>query len=336
MDFGNGTGTLMSMGGRDVFVAKLDPEGNALLSKSFASPEANGVDVAIAPGGNILVNARANGIDFGCVPPLSSAGSYDILIAELDAATGECLWSKAFGGAGEDNAAGIAVDAAGNLLFAGYLAQLADFGGPCGSLQGGFVAKLDADGECVWVKRFGDAAHSNDIAVDGSGDVLLTGIFQGTIDFGNHPITASNQADTYDVFVAKLDPMGQHLWSKGFGDAANQTGHSVAIDGSGNALFMGTFMGTIDVGGGPFVNPIDPATGNYNASYLMKLDPMGQHLWSKGFMGATLTSTVTSGAVAVDGEGASFITGYLIGTVDFGAGPITEAGTYTYVAKFEP
>jgi hypothetical protein len=52
------------------------------------------------------------------------------------------------------------------------------------------------------------------------------------------------------VFLAKLDPSGGHLWSERFGDAFEQWGRAVAVDGAGNVLVTGRFQGTLDLGGG--------------------------------------------------------------------------------------
>jgi hypothetical protein len=85
------------------------------------------------------------------------------------------------------------------------------------------------------------------MTVDSSNNVLITGYFQGTVDFGAGPLTAVS----WDVYVAKYSPAGVCLLSERFGNADIQIGRSVAVAPvSGDVLVTGNFSGTIDFGGG--------------------------------------------------------------------------------------
>jgi hypothetical protein len=130
-----------------------------------------------------------------------------------------------------------------------------------------FVAKLSASGSPLWGKRFGDAAEQRvtSVASDATGNVLLTGYFQGSLDFGKGAITS---AGGKDIFIAKLGPSGDALWSRRAGDATiEQTGSSVAADQEGNVVGAGRFEGSIDFGGGPLV-----CMGTSNG-FVVKLGP---------------------------------------------------------------
>ena len=136
------------------------------------------------------------------------------------------------------------------------------------------------------------------IAVDGDGNVLVTGQFRDTVDFGGGPITSLGGDD---IFVAKFDAGGTHVWSHGFGSFTRDKGLGVSVDADGNVLVTGSFashhgIGTIDFGGGPIVS------SGKSDLFVAKFDPDGNHLWSHGFGGPTsssLSSTpveLTSGA----------------------------------------
>ncbi|MBI4705509.1 MAG: hypothetical protein HY744_30820 [Deltaproteobacteria bacterium] len=125
-------------------------------------------------------------------------------------------------------------------------------------------------GAQLWSKAFGGASIGYSVAVDGSGSALVTGSFDGTVDFGGGPLTS---AGGYDIFVAKLDNAGGHLWSKSFGDASGQGGWAIAADGSGNVLVTGGFAGAVDFGGGPLTS----AGGG--DIFVAKLDPSGNPVW---------------------------------------------------------
>jgi hypothetical protein len=103
------------------------------------------------------------------------------------------------------------------------------------------------------------------VASDLTGNVLVTGYFQGQLDFGNGPLVSEGGKD---IFIAKLSPSGEALWSQSGGDfTLEQTGSSIATDEAGNVVAAGRFEGTIDLGGGPLV-----CQGTSNA-FAVKLGP---------------------------------------------------------------
>lgn len=326
IDFGSGP---LDGGVGDAWVAKLEPGGSHLWSKRFVGASAQaGQGIATDGAGNVFVTGYFNGDgDFGS-GVLVSAGNADAFIAKLGV-DGAPLWSKSFGGAGDDASQGLAVDSAGNVVVTGHFNGSVDFGGGALTSAGNsdiFVVKLGADGTHLWSKRFGDPSYQSGqgVAVDSAGNVLITGFFNGAIDFGGGPLAS---AGNKDVFVAKLDPGGAHVWSKRFGDADVQYGQSLAVDDAGNVIITGTFSGTIDFGGSSFVGA---GTGDI---FLAKLDSNGAHMWSKRFGDADAQD---GASVAVDIAGNVLLTGTFAGTVDFGGGPLASLGVSDmFLAKLD-
>jgi FlgD Ig-like domain len=325
VDFGGGT--LTSLAGANLFLAKFDASGNYIWSKSFGDTlysSEDGMWVATDASDNVIVTAEFDGtIDFGG-GALTSAGSLDIAVAKFDAA-GNHIWSKNFGDASFQIPQDVATDGFGNVVITGYFGGSADFGG--GPLMSGgldmFVAELDSGGNHLWSKNFGGALGYS-VATDGLGNVVTTGLFNGTVDFGGGPLT---EAGGGDIFVAKFDLNGNHLWSKTFGNADFQYCQSVATDGANNVVITASFPGTVDFGGGPLTS------AGYDDIFVAKLDANGNHLWSQRFGDADWSDTSTS--VAADGSGNIAITGYFPGTVDFGGGPLTSAGGQDiFLARF--
>jgi hypothetical protein len=201
----------------------------------------------------VLVTGDFGGtVDFGG-GPLTSAGAGDIFVAMFSGVNGAHLWSQRFGGITGDAGRGIAADGTGNVLVTGYFLGTVDFGG--GALTSAgiddiFVAKFSGvDGAHLWSQRFGGTSTDvgTGLAADGSGNVLVTGFFSGTVDFGGGPLTT---AGGNDIFVAKLSGVdGAHLWSQRFGSTGADVGLGLAADGSGNVLVTGFFQGTVDFGG---------------------------------------------------------------------------------------
>ena len=142
-----------------------------------------------------------------------------------------------------------------------------------------FVANVSAaTGLGMWAKSFGGAAGGGTataVAVDSSGNIVVTGTFNGTVDFGDGPLTANGSTG---VFVAKLDSSGNILWSKAFGDAHVTSATApvgVAVDASNNIAIAGQFDGSLDFGGGALTSK-----GSTDI-FAVHLDTMGNHLWSR-------------------------------------------------------
>lgn len=251
-DFGGGT--LMSAGGDDIFVVKLDPTGGLLWAKLFGDiSNQKGTGIATDASGNVLVTGHVKGsVDFGS-GPMASPVADAIFVAKFDP-TGAPVWSSLFPDvSGKGNTAtGIAADVSGNVLVTGWVSGSVDFGsGPLTSAGGFdvFLAKFDLGGTLLWSHLFGDAASQVGwgVAVDPTANIVVTGYFSGAVDFG----TGTGEivsAGLADIFIAKFKPDGTALWSKRFGDPTNQAGFGVATDPSSNIVVTGYIRGTIDFG----------------------------------------------------------------------------------------
>jgi uncharacterized protein with PIN domain len=331
VDFGGGP--LTSAGLSDIFVAKFSGvDGAHLWSKRFGGTESDsGLAIAADGSGNVLVTGEFMGtVDFGG-GVLTSAGLYDIFVAKLSGANGAHLWSQRFGDTNYDLGYGLAADGSGNVLVTGFFQGTVNFGGGAltsAGLSDIFVAKFSGvDGAHLWSKRFGGTESDTGVglAADGSGNVLVTGEFMGTVDFGGGVLTS---AGFYDIFVAKLSGAnGTHLWSQRFGDTNYDIGNALAADGSGNVLVTGNFQGTVDFGGGQLIS------AGANDIFVAKFSGVnGAHLWSQRFGD---TSGDVGTGLAADGSGNVLVTGKFHGTVDFGGGALTSAGAADiFVAKF--
>ena len=121
--------------------------------------------------------------------------------------TGSCSWSKIFSASNAGQGRGIAVDNNNNILITGYFVGPVDFGGGPLSSSGLniFVAKYSPSGAYIWAESFGGVSSDvgNAIDVDNSGNVLTTGYFQGTVDFGGGLLSSHGGLD---IFLVKLAP----------------------------------------------------------------------------------------------------------------------------------
>ena len=253
------------------------------------------------------------------IDPLTSAGGSDILVGKLDAA-GTPVWLHGYGSAGMyEQALSVATDANGNVYVTGYFDGSLSFGGPTLATAGNldvFVTKLDPAGGHVWSRRFGDSAPQLgvDIAVDAAGDVFVLAKGYGSPDFGAGALPS---AGLFDVYLIKLAPNGDPLWSRRFGSAEDDDATALGVDSTGDVVITGTVKGGVDFGGGAL-----PAKGGFDV-FVAKLGADGAHLWSKRFGDA---SNQVAGGLAVDANGEVLLTGGFEGTIDVGAGAMMAAG----------
>jgi hypothetical protein len=341
VDFGGGG--LTSAGGQDIFLAKYSSAGAHLWSKRFGSTDTLmtteslecGRSLAVDSNGDVVVGGSFMGtVDFGggSMTSAGDLGYLDGFVAKFSGASGAHVWSKRLGSAGQDEAVmGVAVDGSGNSLVTGHFSNSVDFGGGALASAGGkdvFLAKYTASGVHVWSKRFGGTLGDtgNSVAVDGSGNVAVTGNFSGAIDFGGGTLVSSG---TQDLFLAKLSATGGHLWSKRLGGASQfDAGNAVAVDGSDNILLTGYFAGPADFGLGAM-----NSAGAWDV-FVAKYSPTGAPVWSTSMGGSNIDE---GNALAIDGAGNSVVTGRFFYTVDFGGGAIISAGgADIFLAKYGP
>lgn len=337
VDFGAGPVPPPPGSSSTAFAAKFDTSGNLLWARRFASNSSYASAVAVDADDNILLTGGFNYyIDLGGGPIYNpSSGIQNTFVAKLEP-DGDHLWSRAAAGDEYHFPRGIAADGSGNVIVSGSFESYLDFGGAPIFAAGGmfdedvFVSKLAPDGTHLWSKGFGsaDIDRGQGLAVDSGDNILLAGFFvdiaAGSIDFGGGPLPSAGSSD---AFVAKLDPDGDHVWSRSYGDPDSQDAAGVAVDPADNVIATGAFFGEVDFGGGPLVSAGD------NDVFLLKLDAAGDHLWSRRF-GDGLRQDGKS--VAVDALGDIAVTGFFRGSIRFLCAPLLGAGAEDiFVAKLD-
>lgn len=317
-----GGGALSSMGGDDIFVAKIDDTGNNVWRKSFGDAQNQfGVGVAADTNGNAYITGTLQGsVNFGG-SKLTSNGLADVFLVKLGPG-GAHGWSKSFGDALGQYVAAIAVDGSGNVVIVGYFAGTINFGAPTSTLTsaGGFdvfLAKFDSSGTPKWSQRFGDAKEqlASGIALDTAGNIVIVGSLSGTTDFGMGTLTSTGKED---VFVAKFDPSGTAVWTANFGGTnKDQFAGGVTVDSAGSISIATFFNDNIDFGGGKLTS------AGANDVAVAKFDPTGVPLWSKSF--GDLQNQTAAGIAAYDTQHLMFA-GNFSGILNFGGGPMVNSG----------
>ena len=285
--------------------------------------EGTAAGVAVDPWGDVLVAGAFRGA-------LEVAGltlhsdDFAAFVLKIDAA-GNGLWARQSNGPARG--AAIAADANGDVLVAGAFHGSIDLGDgplvPAGP-QDVFLAKYDRDGGLLWSRGFGGKGHQwpEDMAVDAWGNALIIGGLHDGADFGDGYEPSVGETD---VFVLKIGPAGERVYSKHFGSSGYDHGLGIAASESGAAVITGSFAGAMDMGGGPLV------TAGSDDVFLAWLSPKGEHVWSRRIGGGGFD---LGKGIALDPLGVIAVAGLSTGTVDFGGGPVAGGGVYDAFVAF--
>ncbi|MCH8555509.1 MAG: SBBP repeat-containing protein, partial [Schleiferiaceae bacterium] len=349
VDFDPGPNTffLLSDGEDDVFVSKLNTNGDFLWAKRIGGTGDDLGRAIVADNmGNVFVAGQFRStVDFDPGPNtfnLSSSGAEDAFILKLNA-IGDFEWARKLGSNSNDFCRGIALDASNNVHVIGSFRNtvtLAPNPTTVSLTSSGssdvFVLKFNTNGNLIWAESFGgtDNDFGQAIAIDGVGNILTTGNFRQTADFnpkaGNFPLTSAGAAD---VFVSKLSSTGDLIWAKRFGGPVNDFGYGIGVDAAGNVYTTGAFQSTANFQTGPgFFNL---TSGGWNDVYVSKLDSNGDFSWAQQFGG---TADNLGYGIDVSGSGNVYTTGRFGGVINFDAGgsntSLTTAGSFdVFVSK---
>jgi hypothetical protein len=247
-------------------------------------------------------------------------------------------WVKQIGAGSHDQGRSIAFDASGNVYTTGTFNGTVDFDPGPGTfsltstaVEDVFISKLDSSGNFIWAGKWGGGSFDLglSIAVDSSGFVYTTGLFQGTADFDPGAGTFNLTSSSMDAYVAKLDALtGNLVWAKQFRTSFLVEPGTIAVDQNGNVITVGHFEGIVD---------FDPGAGSFNLSgdgaYICKLDSAGNLVWAKQLAHPTSQSPESqcgAKSVILDKAGNVYCTGYFIDTVDFDPG----VGNYNLVGEY--
>jgi hypothetical protein len=318
-------------GGADGFVASYDPAGTLLWVQAVQGPNLDvGSGVSTDGSDNVIVTGQFwSSATFGDTTLTGAGDDSDIFVAKYDV-SGNLLWVRANDGTGNDAGREIAVDRSGNAVVAGYFGGEATFGDTTVTTAGTydvFVAKYDVSGSVLWVRTargaFDDLGRG--VAVDASGNVLVTGIFSNELTFET---TSIKSAGEKGIFVAKYDPAGTFLWARAAGGTSLSEGSGVATDGAGNVIVTGIFNGSAK-----FASTTITTVGGTDV-FIAKYDPLGNLLWVWGGGGPDADK---GEGVAADESGSLVVTGYFAYTAMFGATKVTSAGRLdVFVASMGP
>ncbi len=323
-----GSYTLESQGVTDIYIIKVDHSGGVLWARRAGGSLGDSVvGIALDHAGHFYIAGQfLDEIRFHTTQ-LVSFGGYDAFIAKYDT-SGNVVWAQNVGGPDWDGAGDITVDDHGQPIITGYFGDTADFDTTPVVSEGAhdiYVAKLAAAGDLIWVQRAGgtDFDYGYGVAVDGSDHVIVTGEFRGHASFGGTTLNANSD----EMFIAKIDDSGRFLWARQAGGPYEDSGIAVAVDQQGASYVTGSFMGTADF------DTITLQSEGDEDIFVAKYNASGNILWARRAGGSSLD---VGSDIIIDGASGCIVTGFYAWNGQFGTIPMTSYGREdSFVAKYD-
>lgn len=322
-DFDPDTSTynLSASGSLDIFIAKLSGSGNFIWARAIGgAKEDYAVSLVTDTAKNVYIAGFWEGTaDFdpsSGTAYLTPNGMSDMFIAKYNS-SGNFKWVKSMGGRKFDYLQSMAIDANQNIYTTGWFQDTVDFDPGSGTSQkisAGFwdifISKLDKNGNFVWVKTTGgkDGEYSYSITVDDSGNIYTVGNFFYVTDFdpgtGTYNLTSNGG---YDVFIFKLNSIGNFKWAKSLGSNAYDYAKSVIVNDLGDVYTTGYYGQTVD---------FDPGAGTFNLTsngqddiFNLKLSPCNSPPANAG--------SINGQSTVCDGKDFSYSIGLVSGAVKY-------------------
>jgi hypothetical protein len=279
-----------------VYVLKLDTDGNYLWAARMGLRDClcDFSKIVTDSSNNIIIGGHFSGItDFDpssneFVRDSKTNARTDLFIEKLDK-NGNFKWAKSIGGDGFDYLKGIAVDSSQNIVFIGDFEWSIDaypnndtvtFYGPGGHNL--FMGKLDADGTLIWVKQISGVNENSIRSVSCDyNNIIITGGFQDSADFGFGATTKFLKSSNGSTFIAKLDMGGTLQWVKQL--YANTT--CVSSDKHGSIYVSGSFSNKSDFAPIADTSSMEFVTDRGSDGYVLKLNQFGEYQWVKQVAG---------------------------------------------------
>jgi hypothetical protein len=255
---------------RDGFIARFDSNGNLIWVRQIRSingVQGNGLDIDGL--GNITITGST-----GILLPPDSAffedsnqqlvsvplyGQYDAFVAKYSA-NGSLLWSKTMGSALNDFGYCVTTDATGNIYLGGYYTDTFKIDAMAlGSINpsnvGAYLVKLNASGNYVWSRFYGQDTGFNKLAVtrclatDDSGYIYTSGSFTGTMILDSNQAAVTSHAagaNGQDAFVLKMDTSGNSKWAMDLYGKRDMAINSMLLDSHFNMCLGGYIVDSTD------------------------------------------------------------------------------------------
>jgi hypothetical protein len=275
-------------GGIDVWLIKLDRDGNKVWDKTLGGSEDDFLgEIIISPDGSILVAINTSSPVSGDKTAPGFGGS-DCWVVKLNS-SGQIIWDKVFGGTGGDSFYTGLVDKEGNYIFGGT--SFSPVSGtktePSRGGNDGWLLKTDANGNVIWDKTLGGdlTDYIQSMAETSDGDYVL-GIVSNSNKTGDK---TDEKRGGNDCWLVKVSQSGDILWQKTIGGSSSDGVMSVQTDKND-----GIYLGCRSVSDISEDKECAFGGGIANDSWIIKTNSIGDIEWQSCYSFSSLDDAILS------------------------------------------
>lgn len=295
--------------GWDIFIIKLDSEGDLLWSKH---PSCNGSEVGYGIAVNNSSDAYVTGwfqdtIYFTEENYIPSFGSSDIFIAKYDE-QGNFLWARNAGNESVDYGYKIDTDNMDNCYLTGHASNGCQFGSLTLENGGMYVAKYSASGEALAVTSASGGVGSINISVAPDGNGFVAGRLTGSGIFHSLGDSIYSFEGSDDAYIAKFNSECNWQWIDHIYSEGTDKSKAVYANSNGDAFLVGRFNGELLIDDTTLVSESDDI-------FIAKLNPSGDYEWVA--QGGGIDTDVPTDIIASESNNC-YITGWFSGETQFG------------------
>lgn len=320
--------TLSSNGFDDVFLSKIDPDGQVVWTLAGGGTNFDQVSALTVDdnddvlwGGQFWIEGQFAGITLPLVH--NSRGIYLLKYNS----TGVLLWGRTIEGNGLKILTDVSTDDQHNIYLTGYFENdliLEDTTLSGNAFQSMFLLKLNQEGALLWAQSAGieGEVRPQALALNQEGKIFLSGAYKGRVAFATD--TIQTNTEDRDIFVAAYDSDGQALWGRKAGGVYDDECSALAIADTGNLYLTGTFLGVLK-----FSENMEIQTDGFNENFfLAAYTPEGTPLLAHS-LGSTADETAHDILIEDDQV---YLTGNYFGNLSID--PFTLSGKEDYFNGF--